>query len=383
MKKSALILSGLFIGLLTMVGCQKEDFNDLSGPTGTASENTTLAKKGREGKGAVYTMDNAAGGNNIIAFNRDKDGMLSPGGTIPTGGNGSGGGLGSQGAIVLDGNYLYACNAGSNEISVFKMFGSGLSLIDKVPSHGMKPISLTVHGNTIYVLNAGGTGNISGFRMMHDQLQHIANSDKPLSSSTAGGAQIQFDKTGKQLVVTEKMTDKIVVYDVNHGVASNGVAHPSVGATPFGFDFGKNNTLIVSDAFGGSPNASALTSYTLSNQGNLSLITGPVATHQTAACWVVATKDGKYCYATNTGSNNISGYEIDHTGAITLLDMSGNTAPTGDHPIDAIMSKNSTYLYALNAGDHTVSMYRSNQDGSLSPLGSVSVPSGSVGLAAE
>jgi hypothetical protein len=52
-----------------------------------------------------------------------------------------------------------------------------------------------------------------------------------------------------------------------------------------------------------------------------------VATHQTAACWVVVTEDGRFAYTTNTGSGSISGYEIDD-GALTLLNADGRTADT-------------------------------------------------------
>ena len=388
MKNSVLILTGLTIGLLSLVSCQKDEYENISGPPGSsvAEDNASIEKPGKEGKGAVYTMDNGVSGNHIIVYNRDKNGMLTPGGTFPTGGSGTGLGLGSQGSLILDKDYLFACNAGSNEISVFKMSGSGLNLIDKVSSHGTMPISVTTHGNLLYVLNAGGSGNISGFKIMHNHhLSFINNSDKPLSSGSAGPAQIQFDKSGKQLIVTEKLTNNIVIYDVDHtGAASNGIIHPSVGATPFGFDISRNNTLIITDAFGGSSGASAVTSYSLKNNGSLNLITGPVATNQTAACWLVITKDGRYCYATNTGSDNITGYKIDHSGAVTLLDPSGITAPSDDVPIDVAMSKNSGYLYVLNSGDHTITMYEAKKDGSLSPLGNVGgLPIGTVGLAAE
>src|SRR5436305_1920706 len=69
--------------------------------------------------GAVYTLTNAAAGNRVAVFDRASDGALTPAGTYSTGGLGSGDGLGSQGALALSqGNkWLFAVNAGSNEIS--------------------------------------------------------------------------------------------------------------------------------------------------------------------------------------------------------------------------------------------------------------------------
>src|SRR3989442_1754208 len=73
-----------------------------------------------EAAGAVYTLTNAASGNAVLAFERAGDGTLRPAGSFGTRGLGTGGGLGSQGALVSsnDGRWLYAVNAGSNEISV-------------------------------------------------------------------------------------------------------------------------------------------------------------------------------------------------------------------------------------------------------------------------
>src|SRR5207245_8172355 len=117
--------------------------------------------------GAVYALTNQAGGNAVAIFSRTADGHLSWSGSIATGGTGAGSGLGSQGALALsdDGRWLFAVNAGSNDVSAFEVTGSGLSLTSRVGSGGQRPISLTVHGGVLYVLNAGGDGNISGFNI--------------------------------------------------------------------------------------------------------------------------------------------------------------------------------------------------------------------------
>ena len=379
-KKQNVFLSILALGIIALSSCEKNDF------TGDGNPGNTSGTKARPlTAGAVYVMDNQAGGNSVLAYYRAADGTLSSAGSVSTGGTGTGGGLGSQGALVRSDNYLFACNAGSDEISVFSISGQGLTWVDKVPSGGMRPISVTVHENLLYALNAGGSGNISGFSIDGSgHLSHIMGSDQPLSTATSGPAQIEFDQTGTQLVVTEKMTDVIIIYPVDaSGIAGAGTAHPSVGNTPFGFEFGNNNTLIVSDAFGGSPGASALTSYSLGS-GTLNLITGPVATNQTAACWVAVTNDGRYCYTTNTGSASVSGYSISETGALTLLNADGITGVTGASPIDMSLSVNSRYLYTLNTSGHSITMFRVNSDGGLTSLGTMSgLPAGSVGMSAK
>ncbi|WP_309613963.1 beta-propeller fold lactonase family protein [Flavobacterium sp.] len=375
MKKSNLFLTGLTLCLFTLNGCQEDSTTD-----------NTIASKAQNNTGAVYVMDNATSGNNILVYNRSSDGQLTAAGVFPTGGLGSGGGLGSQGSLIIDEDYLYACNAGSNEISVLHISKSGLTLVDKISSNGIRPVSVTTHDNLLYVLNAGGTGNISGFTISDTHhLYQIQNAIKPLSSSSSGAAQIQFNESGSQLVVTEKATNSILTYTVSiSGLPSDAVVYPSVGATPFGFEFGKNNTLIVSDAFGGAAGLSALTSYSLNDNGNLNLITGPVGNGQAAACWVVVTNNGRFCYTTNTASGNISGYSITNSGALELIDNNGINALTDAGPIDMYLSRDSKYLYTLNTNGHSISMFRINNNGGLTSLGNISgLLAGAVGMAAE
>lgn len=342
--------------------------------------------------GAVYTLTNEAGGNRVAAFKRDADGSLTPAGSYPTGGSGSGGGLGSQGAVVLSdsGRLLVAVNAGSNDISSFLVQNDGtLALADRIGSGGVRPISVTIHEDLVYTLNAGDTGNISGFTVGADgSLALLPGSTRPLSSTAAGPAQVEFNPDGSVLVVTEKMTNLISTYTVGvDGIATGPNAQASAGATPFGFAFDKRGRLFVSEAFGGAADASATSSYNLSPSGSLSVVSPSVGTTETAACWVVVTGNGRFAYVTNTGSGTVSGYSIDQDGGLTLHDTDGVTAVTGagSSPIDADVSHNSRFLFVLNAGTHSIAGFRINGgDGSLTAVSEAfGLPASSVGLASS
>ena len=80
------------------------------------------AAHGGKSAGAVYALTNAPTGNEVVVWDRADDGSLTPAGSYATGGLGSGAGLGSQGAIILskDNRWLFAVNAGSNDISSFR-----------------------------------------------------------------------------------------------------------------------------------------------------------------------------------------------------------------------------------------------------------------------
>src|SRR4051812_19420985 len=157
----------------------------------------------RGAQGVVFTMTNEASGNRVIMYSRASDGSLSNPRSYSTNGLGSGDSLGSQGALVLSDfdHLLYAVNAGSDEISVFAVLPNRLILLDKIGSGGDRPVSLTVQGNLIYVLNAGTPENITGFRLGWRGLRQIEGSTKPLSGTMVGPAQVEFSPRGNLLVV--------------------------------------------------------------------------------------------------------------------------------------------------------------------------------------
>lgn len=177
----------------------------------------------------------------------------------------------------------------------------------------------------------------------------------------------------------------IDVYTLNEdGLASGPRVHPSAGATPFGFDFGKRGTLVVSEAFGGAPDASAASSYFVGRDGALSLVTGSLGTTESSACWLVVSKDGRFAYAANTGSNTVTGYAIGQDGTLTLLDADGVTGPGADAgPADIGLSQDGQFLYVLTRGTNSVTGFeRRTSDGRLERASVVDgLPVGAVGLA--
>ena len=87
--------------------------------------------------------------------------------------------------------------------------------------------------------------------------------------------------------------------------------------------FTQQGALIVSEAFGGAALASAVSSYDLN--GGLSLVSASVPTGQTAACWIAVSKNGKFAYSTNAGSNSVSAYRVETDGNISLIEGAAGT----------------------------------------------------------
>ena len=313
--------------------------------------------------GSVYTLTNSSSGNAVVAFDRLADGSLVEQGTYSTNGTGTGAGLGSQGALALDGDHLYAVNAASNSISQFRVRDSGLVLQSTVPSGGMTPISLTVRHHVLYVLNGGGTANITGFVVGPRNLIALPGSTRQLSPGAAAPAQVSFTPDGDSLVVTEKASNTIDTFRVRFGYAGTAVSSPSAGNTPFGFDFDRRGHLLVSEAGG------SASSYSLGRHGEASVISGAVATHNAAPCWLVTTPNGRFAYTANAGAGTLSGFSVGHDGSLTLLAADGVSASfgAGSHPLDEIVTSDGRFLYNLTDGFHVINGFAIDRDGSLTP----------------
>ena len=364
-----------------------------------APKNAHAARGKNFHAGAVYVLTNQTN-NSVAVFRRDAKGMLTSAGQFPTGGVGNPtpqppdpatDPLASQGALLIGrGNqFLFAVNAGSNQISVLQIRKNSLDVIDVVDSGGIRPISLALHDDLLYVLNEGGTPNITGFEVEEDgTLTPLAGSTQPLIGGVAGDpAQIGFSRDGDLLVVTEKSANRINTYTINDdGLPSAPIDNASNGMTPFGFAFNNAGTLVVSEAFGGALNQSAASSYSAPDNGILSVISGSVPNSQTASCWVVITNDGKFAFVSNTGSGTISSYRIGaDNGSLTLLNPVAATTGMGSAPIDMTLSVNSRFLFVLLGGTQSVASFRiGGGNESLTPVDTAGgLPFGAQGIAAK
>ena len=344
--------------------------------------------------GAVFVMTNAADRNEIIAFKRNADGSLQEGHKFSTGGRGSGGlidPLGSQGSLTLtqDHSFLLAVNAGSGDISVFRVHGAMLSLTDRVPCGGSEPVAIAQHGDLVYVVNAGGSSNATGFRLeQNGRLKPIPDSIAFLTTSNSGAASLSFSPDGHFLLVTEKITNHIDGFHIQtDGTLGPIVVNPSLGPGAFAVLFAPNGAALVSETGpAGGHNAAAISSYAVLPNATLSAISTSVPTLGAASCWQAVTPDGRFVYTANTGSSTISGFAIAANGALTPLGGTiVATLPGGSLDLDSAISTDGRFLYTLDSGTGTVSIFGINQDGTLTSLGEaggLSASAGFQGLAA-
>jgi 6-phosphogluconolactonase (cycloisomerase 2 family) len=338
-------------------------------------------------------MSNGATSNSIIELARSTTtGALTLVGEFPTGGAGTGKGLGSQGALVFDAanNHFFAVNAGDSTISELALDLDGtISVLSNVPSGpagSVSPISLTLSGSTLYVLNAGSAtapANITGFTVDPGGLVPIASSTQPLSSSTLPGAQlspeqIAFVQNGAVLVVTEKAANNIDTFVVANGVAAAGTfTSAGTSMAPYGFGISGDGTIVVSQA----TMPTGASSYSVSESGAVTTDTAFVTDGQLAACWVTVV--GSTAYALNAHNATISAYTITPaTGAIALVgDAVTPAATTGMGPTDIAASPDGQFLYTRNGAGQSISGWPIASDGSLGATFTLTgTPASSSGL---
>jgi 6-phosphogluconolactonase (cycloisomerase 2 family) len=328
--------------------------------------------------GYVYTETNASSGNAILGFARNDDGMLTAIGSFPT--HGLGGALGTQGEVILagGGRWLLAVNAGSNDISVFRVRDDGgLAFTDRTAAMGTDPVSVTAYGDLVYALDAGGAGNIAGFRLDDGMLRYLAGSSRPLSGGATSPAEVAFSTDGRFLVVTERATNMLDTYQVGPGGWAGGpITTASSGQVPYGFAFDNRNHPIVSEAAN-----STLSSYRLSSAG-ATVISASVPTGGIAACWVAVTPNGRWAFDSNAHGGTISSFEVHSNGSITLAASVAANAGPGSAPLDLQVSSDGRYLYVNEAGANVVAGYRIGAGGTLVAVpGTPVLPAGASGIA--
>jgi 6-phosphogluconolactonase (cycloisomerase 2 family) len=339
---------------------------------------------------AVFVQTDNTAGNAVVAYHRAADGTLTRSGEYPTGGKGGAlagsvvDHLASQGSLVLDHAHglLYAVNAGSDTVTVFDVSGDRLARRQVISAGGAFPVSVAVHGNLVYVLNARDGGSVQGYLRLGDRLVLVPAWHRALGLNphqtpefTSTPGQVAFTPDGRRLVVTTKGNGNdidVFAVDPLTGPARRPIvtADPS---TPFAVTFDAHDHLVVAES-----GANSVATYTVHRDGTLGLL-DRVATGQAATCWV--TRAGTTLYTSNAGSNDVSRVRDTGSGALRHLGETATDAGT----VDSTASPDGKFLFAATGAGGIVDEFAVHAGGSLTKIGSVAVPgdTGGEGIAAS
>jgi 6-phosphogluconolactonase (cycloisomerase 2 family) len=350
---------------------------------------TAAASPGHHGPAVFVQTDNTSG-NAVVAYDRSSNGTLAKAGTYATGGEGGAldgsvvDHLASQGSLFADRAHglLYAVNAGSDTLTVFSVDGDHLSRVQVISSGGTFPVSVTAHGNAVYVLNARDGGSVQGFLRLGDRLVRVPAWHRALGLDPAAvpefthsPGQVAFTPDGSKLIVTTKgNTNDIDVFGVDllGGLSAKPVV-TSDPSTPFAVTFDRRGHLVVAES-----GTNSVATFTVHRSGTLSLIDRQ-ATGQQATCWVV--RAGDHLYASNAGSGTVSGYTDEGSGTLRSLGTTATDAGT----VDATATPDGRFVYVDTGASGVVDEFAVHGNGSLTKLGSVTVPGavGGEGIAAS
>ena len=250
-----------------------------------------------QGGRAVFVQTDDLQHNTIVEFSRDADGHLTRVGEVLTGGRGGVeqdvplDSLASQDSLTYDADHrlLFAVNAGSDTVTSFRVTGAHLTRIQTVRSGGVFPVSVSAGHDRLFVLNAGGSGNVTGYRITPSGvLTPIAGASRDLGLSNearpefiTAPADIAQTSDGNHVVVTTKANNTIDVFNVTRGRLSAPVKNTAASAVPFAVSFDPRGRLAVANA-----GDSSVSTYRVNADGTLETITpGPRTDRRRCAGW--------------------------------------------------------------------------------------------------
>lgn len=339
-----------------------------------AVKRTAMKAAAMQHAGHVYTLNNDVANNALAVYMQQADGSLSPAAMpmVSLKGKGlTGGDIDEQGAIRVHGEFVLAVNPGSDSVAVLRKQGDKLMHVagSPFPSGGNTPLSLTVHGDMVYVANQAAafadpkmSPNITGFRLSSQgQLTPIANSTMTFAAGQ-GPAQVEFSPSGKTLVATagfqadngSRLYSYAVMSDGRLKMGAGSPIAPDGATGTVGFSWSPKGDRVYASLFKGS----AVIPFGVDMEtAAIRQAAMPVGDDQQAACWTTISHDGRTLYVANFVSNSVSVYDVVGD-KLTLLGSIPRRGASGKDTKDIEISKDGRYLYVVGSGKREISIFR-------------------------
>ena len=282
----------------------------------------------------IWLESNSTAGNSILAFKNDGTGTPTFLGSTPTGGIGvfdktfALGPFDSDQNLIVnpEGTLLFAVNSGSNSISVFHITPDGLQAASgsPFPSGGSDPVSLGLKGDVLVVVNKdqdpAQNGNLTlpnytTFRVWpNGQLTAIAHSTVPVAYGTSpsqaliasqGSVVFGADFLGGLLQSFALGADGRLNQNPPQGLPDSVFTGQAAPHLPLGLRTHPDAPILYVDI---TP-ISQVAVYHFDRKGQLSFVRA-VSDSGKAPCWTVVNHVGTRLYATNTGDNSVSVYDL-------------------------------------------------------------------------
>jgi 6-phosphogluconolactonase (cycloisomerase 2 family) len=289
-------------------------------------------------------------------------------GSFPTGGNGTTVIQGSQAhAVVVNGDFLYAVNSGSDSFSTFRIGSDGRpAWLATTASNGVRPVSIAIHGDLLFVLNQGiligedgGPTNafVKGFVLGLDGLASPIPDATFEFDSEDMPSDVFFTGNGEVLAVLKSGANAISTLRV----ASDGELSDNesilVGSQPVG---GAATSRLPWTGFAAvveDPGDASVVSF-FAKETPLRIVSQIFAPEDIDPCWAVTSVAGERLWTSNFKPCSLSLYSVNAESELAFLSRWEPTPDTGPGSLDVDVSADGRFLYRLRAF---------NSDGSPTP----------------
>jgi DNA-binding beta-propeller fold protein YncE len=319
----------------------------------------------------IWLESNSTAGNFILTFKNDGTGSPIFLGTTPTGGVGvfdktfALGPFDSDQNLIVneDGTLLFAVNSGSNSIAVFRITPNGLQPVEGSPfaSGGSDPVSLGLKGDILAVVNKDQDPaqnanlilpNYTTFRVsppgqlipVENSTVSVAYNSSPSQALTASEGLFLFgaDFFGGLLQSFRIDTDGRLHQNAPQALPNSVFVGQSAGHQPLGMRTHPNLPILYVDI---TP-ISEVAVYRYDETGVLSFVR-TVKDSGAAPCWAVVNHTGTRLYATNTGDNSVSVYDLtDPLNPVEIQHFVMDS--TTGAPFSTVIDQSDHFLYVVS-----------------------------------
>lgn len=247
----------------------------------------------------------------------------------------------------------------------------------------------------LYVAN-NGSDNVSGYSINATSGTLAAIPGSPFSN-VSGPSAMAVSSNGFFAYVTNRRTSTVTGFRVStEGALLSVPTTPSnpnpapVEATPGALAIAPNTKHV----YVGNSGTDKVTAFNIEASGALTLIpqtagtTNPVPVNGSDPAAIAITQNGQFLYVANSGSNDMTAFSIGASGLLSLIAPSGTSAnpikTSGTVPKGMVISPNGSFLYVANSGSHNVTVFQIGASGLLTlvpPAGSTTnpIPTGTGG----
>jgi 6-phosphogluconolactonase (cycloisomerase 2 family) len=286
---------------------------------------------------------------------------------------GEGGGFGGAGPIggVGTTSIVYVTNSGSNNVSGYTINPTtgGLSVVPGSPfATASAPSAIAVSADGFFAFAANGqANNVTAFRVGIDgallSVSSTTANPNPVPVGTAPRA-VAVSRDARFLYVANSRSDSVTTLSI--GATGLLALIPQTAGSPNPISAGGSSpTAIANSPIGrflyvANSASNNVAVFQVETTGLLTLVpaagssTNPVSVSGTAPTALAMSSNGQFLYAANSGSNNVTAFQVEASGLLTLIPPTGagtNPVPIGGTaPGGITVSPNGSFLYTANGG---------------------------------